>query len=154
MIFPTVLLAPLGIQDLCSPRQQGMPITMVTLSIIRVSAGLCEPFALTWEVTMGGSSFKARCQQVNLLGMYTHSSTPTLESTALTVRPWDRGRRMSITMVTAGHHSSAATTTPQDNSNITYDTPSGNQRVTGKHDSDGAASVARTKRLKMGLSFN
>lgn len=35
-------------------------------------------------VCVGGGGFKAQCQRVNLLGMYTHSSTPTLESTALT----------------------------------------------------------------------
>lgn len=86
----------------------------------------------------GGSRFKARCQEVNLPGMYTRSSTPTLESSALTVRHRDRARRMSVTMVTAGHRSSAATTTPHDNSNITCDTPSGNS---DKHDSDGAAAV-------------
>lgn len=44
----------LGKLDLCSPGQQGIPIAVVTLFIIRVSAGLCEPFALAWEVTARG----------------------------------------------------------------------------------------------------
>lgn len=145
MVFPTV--STLGYRwDLCSPGQQGIPasllIAVVTLSIIRVSAGLCGLFALTWEVTRRGKNgFKAQCQEVKLLCMYTHSSNPTRESTALTVLHWDRDRRMSITMVTAGHHSSAATTTPHSNSSITYDTPSGNQHGWDKQDRDGAASV-------------
>lgn len=145
VVFPTV--STLGYSwDLCSPGQQGIPtsllIAVVMLSIIRVRAGLCWLFALTWEVMRRGkNSFKAQCQEVKLLRMYTHSSTPTLESTALTVLHWDRDRRMSITMVTAGHHSSAETTTPHGNSNITYDTPSGNQRGWDKQDGDGAASV-------------
>lgn len=69
-------------------------------------------------------------------------------------RPWkalhsqarrrDRDGRVSITTVTAGHHSSAATTATHRNSNITHDTTQGNRRGADVRGGDGELTLRRT----------
>lgn len=66
----------------------------------------------------GGSSSKGQDQQVNTLRLCTRPSAVTLESSALTARRSDQGRRLSITMVTAEHPSAAVATTPRASDNI------------------------------------
>lgn len=80
--------------------------------------GLVRAFCVNTRSGEGESSSKGQDQQVNMLSLHTQSSAVTLESSALTAQHWDQGRRVSITMVTAEHPSSAVATTPRDTDNI------------------------------------
>lgn len=121
---------------LCSLRQRGIPIRLpvavVTRSIIRVSVGLCEPFALAWEGVVGEQLYSrvSGGQHAVCVCVHTLSRSQTLESCAVAAQHWDTDRRMPVAMVTAGHRGSTVTATPRDDGNATHAAPSANHAAT------------------------
>lgn len=79
---------------------------------------LVYAFCVNTRSGEGESGSKGQDQRVNTPSLCTQPCSVTLESSALTVQRSDQGRRVSITMVTAEHPSSAVATTPRDTDNI------------------------------------